>query len=84
MRFNERTLFSVDLERLIEFNLTLSLFMEYGEMGIESTTDTLNGYQITSNIKSIFSDVTYLQILITFIDKSYNSIKSPSNWFDFI
>lgn len=84
MRFNERTLFSIDLERLIEFNLTLSLFMEYGEMGTESTIDTLNGNQITSNIKSIFSDVTYLQILITFIDKSYNSIKSPSNWFDFI
>ena len=41
-------------------------------MGIESTIDTLNGCQITSNIKSIFSDVTYLQILITFIDKSNN------------
>ena len=41
-------------------------------MGIESTIDTLNGCQITSNIKSIYSDVTYLQILITFIDKSNN------------
>lgn len=72
MRFNERTLFLVDLERLIEFNLALSLFIEYREMGTESTIDTLNGCQITSSIKSIFSDVTYLQILITFIDKSNN------------
>lgn len=53
-------------------------------MGTESTIDTLNGYQITSNIKSIFSVVTYLQILITFIAKSNNSIKSQSNWSDFI